>query len=98
MASGGQRIVPTGQGGSIMVARPQGQQAQMIPGGQIVRTSSGILLNPQRPVNPIQPQVIRPGIQNVSRMDSIDYCKINNRVGSEDDLSDLTIILPKYSV
>jgi len=65
MASGGQRIVPTGQGGPIMVARPQGQQ-QMVPGGQMVRTSSGgIFLGPQRPTTPMQTQIIRPNMQMV---------------------------------
>lgn len=62
MASGGQRLVPGGQGGSIMVARPQGQQPQMIPGGQIVRASSGILLGTQRPGAPLPSQMIRPGL------------------------------------
>ena len=57
MASGGQRIVPTGQGGSIMVARPQGQQQQIISGGQIVRTSSGLVGTNA----PLQQQMLRPG-------------------------------------
>ena len=48
-----------------MVARPQGQQ-QMVPGGQMVRTSSGgIFLGPQRPTTPMQTQIIRPNMQMV---------------------------------
>ena len=58
MASGGHRIVQTGQG-SIMVARPQGQPGQVGPGAQIVRTS-GILVGGHRPMGPIQNQMIRP--------------------------------------
>ena len=68
MASGGQRIVPTVQGGSIMVARPQGQPSQVVPGAQIVRTTSGILLGAHRPNLPIQQagQMIRTGMQPVN--------------------------------
>jgi hypothetical protein len=44
MASSGQRIVQTAPGGAIMVARPQGQQQQVLQSGQIVRTATGILV------------------------------------------------------
>ena len=44
MASSSQRLVQTAPGGAIMVSRPQGQQQQVLQGGQIVRTATGILV------------------------------------------------------
>ena len=68
MTSGGQRIVPTGQGGPIMVARPQGQQ-QLVSAGQMVRTTSGgIFLGPQRPGAPMPAQIIRPTMPMVNHV------------------------------
>jgi len=60
---GGQRIVATPQNGPVMMARPQGQSAQLI-NGHLVRTSGGgVLVGGQRPGAPatIQQQIMRPG-------------------------------------
>lgn len=61
MATSGQRLVQTAPGGAIMVARPQGAQQQLqqlqqqLQPGQIVRTSSGILVGaPQQPQQRLQ--------------------------------------------
>jgi len=50
-----------------MVARPQGQPGQVMPGGQMVRTTTGLVLGSggQRPSTPVQPQIIRPGMQTL---------------------------------
>jgi len=69
---GGQRIVATPQNGPVMMARPQGQSAQLI-NGHLVRTSGGgVLVGGQRPGNPanIQQQIMRPGGGGMSMVPS----------------------------